>query len=484
YTDNTASHLLTGTGTQSESTMYNYGMKLVGNYKWSLAEGESWASSNDGTWVTAKENSVGYVSPGHNSAYYDSQTGRYFLVFHTRFYRGWEGHAVRVHEMLMNQDGWPVLAPYRYAGERQKEVAFKASDYPGTYKFVMHDTPKDTLQATSTEIIFGEDGSVTGSVNFAATTKVTNKTVTGTWSVDALDPKKLTMDLRYGTSTTKYTYHCFFLYQPDCFTGADRICFTASRNNTLGAAIWGAKIDAGIPSFKVEDGALYRILNMNSGLWLEVAGSKRLSNIYLSNYDDSIAQVFRLNPVGDGYYQLQTKLSGYSMAVSIANAENVDGANITTINTTTVGNRTSFKLEDTGKGTFAILSAVSSDKRALNAFNGGVTEGTNVDQYSYSASSSTVERQQWVLYKVSNDDTPIETVNEDASSLEVFTLGRELKASLNLPGNIRVYDMQGRIVKSAVMVTELILTVSEPGAYFVVANPKGAVPIHKKILVY
>ncbi len=484
YTDNNSSHVLTSTGTQSESTMYNYGVKLVGNYKWSLAEGESWASSNDGTWVTTKANSVGYVSPGHNSAYYDLLTGRYFLVFHTRFYRGWEGHAVRVHEMFMNEDGWPVLAPYRYAGERQKEVVFKASDYPGTYKFVMHDTPKDTLQAASTEIVLGEDGSVTGSANFAATTKVTNKTVTGTWSVDALDPKKLTLELMYGTSTTKYTYHGFFLYQPDCFTGAYRICFTARRNNTLGAAIWGSKIKAGIPSFAVEDGALYRILNMNSGLWLEAAGSKKSSNIYLGNYEDSVAQVFRLSPVGNGYYQLQTKFSNYSMAVSVANASNTDNANITTIDATTTGNRTYFKLEDTGKGTFAILTAVSSDKRALNAYNGGVTDGTNVDQYSYSASSLTAQRQQWVLYKVSSDDTPIETINEDASNLEVFTLGHELKASLNTPGDILVYDMQGRIIKSAAMVTELTVMVNEPGAYLVVVTSKGATPLRKKILLY
>jgi len=172
------------------------------------------------------------------------------------------------------------------------------------------------------------------------------------------------------------------------------------------------------------------------------------------------------------------------MAISVANASNTDNANITTIDATTTGNRTYFKMEDTGKGTFAILTAVSSDKRALNAYNGGVTDGTNVDQYSYSASSLTAQRQQWVLYKVNNDDTPIETISEDASNLDVFALGRELKASLNTPGNIIVYDTQGRVVKSAIMVTELTLTVSEPGAYFVVVTSKGATPMRKKILLY
>ncbi|KWX77427.1 arabinan endo-1,5-alpha-L-arabinosidase [Paenibacillus jilunlii] len=26
-----------------------------------------------------------YVSPGHNSAYYDDKSGQYYLIFHTRF---------------------------------------------------------------------------------------------------------------------------------------------------------------------------------------------------------------------------------------------------------------------------------------------------------------------------------------------------------------------------------------------------------------
>ena len=27
----------------------------------------------------------GYTSPGHNSAYYDPETERYFVIMHTRF---------------------------------------------------------------------------------------------------------------------------------------------------------------------------------------------------------------------------------------------------------------------------------------------------------------------------------------------------------------------------------------------------------------
>lgn len=78
----------------------------------------------------------GYVSPGHNSAYYDEATGKYFLIFHSRFPESGEMHEVRVNEMFMNEDGWPVVAPFRYAGVNNDD--FKSKDVCGKYKFINH----------------------------------------------------------------------------------------------------------------------------------------------------------------------------------------------------------------------------------------------------------------------------------------------------------------------------------------------------------
>ena len=75
-----------------------YAVKLMGNYLY-----------------TPTSQQLGYVSPGHNTTFYNAETGQYFIIFHTRFpYRG-EFHQVRVHEMFFNEDGWPVIAPLRYA---------------------------------------------------------------------------------------------------------------------------------------------------------------------------------------------------------------------------------------------------------------------------------------------------------------------------------------------------------------------------------
>lgn len=86
-----------------DASIEPFAQKLIGSHEFLRAAGEP-----------AGTRRLGYVSPGHNSALYDEETGRYFLVFHTRFPGRGEFHQVRVHEMFMNEEGWPVVAPHRY----------------------------------------------------------------------------------------------------------------------------------------------------------------------------------------------------------------------------------------------------------------------------------------------------------------------------------------------------------------------------------
>ena len=81
-----------------DASIAPHGQKLMGNQQFALAAGET------GT-------AAGYVSPGHNSTYYDPATKQYFIVFHARFPGTGEFHEVRTHEMFINEDGWPVVAP-------------------------------------------------------------------------------------------------------------------------------------------------------------------------------------------------------------------------------------------------------------------------------------------------------------------------------------------------------------------------------------
>lgn len=101
-----------------------YGVKLMGNWQFRPTAGEP------------LQDSTGYVSPGHNSAYYDARTGKYFLVFHSRFVGRGEAHEVRVHQMYLNEDDWLVAAPHKYAGESLGwHFGFQVA---GDYKVINH----------------------------------------------------------------------------------------------------------------------------------------------------------------------------------------------------------------------------------------------------------------------------------------------------------------------------------------------------------
>ncbi len=43
-----------------------------------------------------------------------------YLVYHTRFNDGGEGHSPRVHQMIVNEDGWPCELPYQTQGRDYK----------------------------------------------------------------------------------------------------------------------------------------------------------------------------------------------------------------------------------------------------------------------------------------------------------------------------------------------------------------------------
>lgn len=132
-------------------TAARYGSVIMRNHHFLHVEGES------GSRFT-----TGYVSPGHNSVYRDSVTGRYFLIFHTRFTQRGEYHRLRVHEMFLNEDGWFVVAPHRYSG--QDRLNYGEIDIIGTYKFIRHDREISAEVRDSVLIELNIDGTITGEI--------------------------------------------------------------------------------------------------------------------------------------------------------------------------------------------------------------------------------------------------------------------------------------------------------------------------------
>ena len=145
-----------------------YGVKLMGGFNFESHPGDP-------------NPEYGYLAPGHNSAYYDAETGQHFLITHTRFPNRGEEHAIRVHELLVTEGGWLVASPQRYA-PMEGENLIGADAIVGDYKFVNHGKDIDRQAKPSVAITLTPDGNVTGAV-------------TGTYALHGDQPNRITLEL-------------------------------------------------------------------------------------------------------------------------------------------------------------------------------------------------------------------------------------------------------------------------------------------------
>ncbi len=183
-----------------------YAVKLMGNHLFERKIGDP----GDGI-------GAGYISPGHNSTYYDSQTDKQFIIFHTRFPEKGEHHEIRVHQMFMNTNGWPVIAPYRYAGETIEQV--KRDSVIGTYQIINHGKDISADVKKPHIITLENNNKISGNLN-------------GTW--------KKTGQFNVELKIAEKVYNGVFLRQWD-EVSKDYV-MTFSVLSKEGVALWGSKM--------------------------------------------------------------------------------------------------------------------------------------------------------------------------------------------------------------------------------------------------
>lgn len=189
------------------------GEKLLGAYnKWGLM-------------------TTGECAQGHNSII-AAEDGRTYLIYHTKFNDGNPDagfHAVRVHQVFQNKQGWLVAAPFEYNGETvtDADIASKelvaASDIPGTYQLLVHKYKMDyenMEEVTPVEVTLSADGKVTGAY-------------TGTWS---RENGTSYVSIKLGVTT----YNGVIYEEQMDERSIKTISFTAMA--TSGVNIWGYKM--------------------------------------------------------------------------------------------------------------------------------------------------------------------------------------------------------------------------------------------------
>ncbi|WP_221585279.1 family 43 glycosylhydrolase [Microbacterium sp. G2-8] len=190
-------------------TIEPFGVKLMGNYLFPREVG----APGEGI-------GAGKVSPGHNTTYTDPETGEQLLIFHSRFPDRGEFHQVRVHEMTMNADGWPIVSPHRYAGGHEKSRFFR-SDIPGDYQVIVHDKTISPDIRTAETVTLSRNGRISGAHD-------------GRWRAGSGDRLTLTID---GS-----TYRGVISREWD--PTSERWVDAFSAVSEAGVAVWGTPLPA------------------------------------------------------------------------------------------------------------------------------------------------------------------------------------------------------------------------------------------------
>lgn len=175
-----------------------YGLKLSGNYNLPSLE-------------------VAYMATGHNSAFVDDD-GKKYIVNHTRFDNATEDHEPRVHQFLVNEEGWPCMLPYATSGETVSASGYDAQEVTGKYYLINQGTGIDAEIAQPVMIYLLEDGSVRG------------ENVDGVWE------KK--EDSYYMNITLGEKKYSGVFCQMKDEAGTDVMTFSAVGSNE---SIWGVK---------------------------------------------------------------------------------------------------------------------------------------------------------------------------------------------------------------------------------------------------
>lgn len=179
---------------------YPYGLKLSGNYFLPSLE-------------------MAYMATGHNSAFVD-EDGKKYIVNHTRFDNKTEEHEPRVHQFIVNEEGWPCMLPYATDGETVSESGYNKSAAAGRYYVINQGTAIDAAIAQPFILYLDESGQVYGDG------------VEGSW------------EMKDGTCFMKVSYdgkdYSGVFCQMNDEAGTQVMTFSAVGNNE---SVWGVKYE-------------------------------------------------------------------------------------------------------------------------------------------------------------------------------------------------------------------------------------------------
>lgn len=384
----------------AKSNLDSTGLKVMGNYKFSSL-------------------SKAYMACGHNSVLRDDD-GQWYLFYHARFDDGAEFHEVRVHSMYFNEEGWPVVSPFEYSGEKLDESGYEESDIVGEYEFINHGNATDGNIISYTNITLNADHTISGKVtgswyedagSAAAVITIGNQQYSGYFIAAENESGKRVMTFTAVGSNNQTVWGA----KNTQFIGAARIGAADYTNHDAKLVIAPETVEDRSTSVKLSgtdllSGVPYFITNKNSGLSIDLPNGKLDSgtNIQQWQVNKLWAQQWRLVAVDDEYFRI-VSMGDESKCIAVAEGTAADGINVELQPYTGADNQL-FSLKEAG-GYYGIVSKCSGGKGALDVFEWSKADGGNINQYAYNEYACQLWKIVPVYPTVPDGDYTIKNVN-------------------------------------------------------------------------
>lgn len=185
--------------TDTTDNPFDIGNKVLGGYK--FGDNEGWQA------------------PGHNSILNDN--GQFYIVHHARGGKDINWPYLNVRKILWSDDGWPMVSPERYAGE--KEQTIDKAVIPGEWQVIVL-LKTDNEQIKSKDMILSSNG------------KVKWNNTGGSWKFTGKNTLRINIKDDNGK---EQQYDCKVLPSWDYENWKSTIVFSGIDKN--GVCIWGKK---------------------------------------------------------------------------------------------------------------------------------------------------------------------------------------------------------------------------------------------------
>lgn len=210
---------------------------------------------------------------------------------------------------------------------------------------------------------------------------------------------------------------------------------------------------------QLEDGAVYMLKNVNSGLYMEVSEENASNSANVQQWTLNDAQKhnsWKAVSAGNGYYYLYSQLGdGDTFVLDVSGKKTEDGTNVE-IYTYKGGDNQQFRFEKNDDGSYTVFTKISGDASCVEVTGKSTESGGNIQQWTANGGNN----QKWILEKVNENtqpdvNNPAGDINldgevnvADAVKLQRYLLGTDKltaenakAADVNNDGYIDVFDM-------------------------------------------